>query len=345
MNVEAATTLVQHSVRYPNPQMPNRPEFFGLPENSENKKIRSLGRMKLFPEEVQAEVFGDDAKDSPLQKLALIRSRLQGFINTFTIPFANGLANAMPDSKLPAFSALVGQWQKEFNEARSQYLNSYDDLQEESITFWRKHAELYKVTPQQMEDAIRGFFDPIEKFEDKFLFQVLHFNVTTPADIAKEGIPTAEQEAIYEARQKVAQESAAKLREARDQFIVDAVTEMRERATKTFNELKLSVEEDKWNQKSINSVLKFIDQFKDMNFFDDKELEAFLEQQRTMFSQTAKDIKADKSGNMTAGLQKNIDEAIGKLKEMAAADKQEVIKKFQKLGSSRNLEVDIDDEF
>ena len=94
-------TLIVHSVAFPHPSMSNKPEFFGLDATKENiKKFMSLGKMKLFPGEVQERVFGS-MTDSPIHEWELIRSQFQAFVNSYTFAFMN-IGRSLPIAKLPA---------------------------------------------------------------------------------------------------------------------------------------------------------------------------------------------------------------------------------------------------
>jgi hypothetical protein len=327
-------TLVHHAVRYPDPRMPNTPDIFGLNDvdftTEHRKKLMSLGRMRLFPEEVCAEVFGSQ-EASALHKLGLIRSRLQTFIDTFTVSFLNGAANALADTKLPEFTEMVASFKSQFEDAQREYLDHYQDLIETSVEFWRKKSSMYHITPDQMDNAIRNYLPTSDKLEKKFCFDVIHFQITSPVKMTLNEID-AQYVAQVQARNEIAEAAATQLEEEVESFKEEWITGLREKAKETMTNLVNAIEANKWNQKSINAATKWIDNILGpMNLFNDTELQQFMNNTKAeLLSMNAQDVKKDES--LQDRIKTLLGEKVDELNTMVEADKQEIIDNFGKIG-------------
>jgi hypothetical protein len=300
-------TLVFHAVRFPDLAMPNKPETFGLDPAKHNKKIMSLGRMKLFPDEVLKNAH-IDIKESALYKLKLIRSRLQSYIDQYTFPFMNGLARAIPNEKLAEFNSIIQDLQTQFNVAKGQYLAASDTLLDLSTSFWKKKSHDLGVSEEQIAQGIASMASKL--CDSAFLFEVTHFAITSPENIEIQTMDDEEVE-MLQARQEVVKASMADLQVSMTEFKHQVLIDLRVKYQEAFNSLLASLQSGKFNQKSINSVLKLMDDFKNLNIMDDKELERVIDDSKSSLSKTAaKTIKTDAqvSKEFTQFLNKKIEE-------------------------------------
>jgi len=322
-------TLVFHSVRFPDPSLPNKPEFFNVPDVSKN--VMSFGRIKLFNDDVLTEVFGSKT-DNPLYEMRLIRSRLQAFIDQFTFSYMNGLGNALPDAALVAFRTIVDDLAVEFELQQAKYQDRYPQLKEASKAYFGAKPELYHgVTSSEMKAAIEAKLNSYSySIEDKFLFQVTHFEVK-PVEMEMTQSDIAEKQVQIEARNEIAKKAGADFGKMINEFQATVRKDLRDSAVKAFEDLLNSINEEKWNQKSINAVLKYCDKFKKLNFLNDKELEKFLDKQKEALNTiSAQEVK--KTDGSVSSFQGMVSESVGELKKMANEEKQAFKDSFGSMG-------------
>jgi hypothetical protein len=88
------------------------------------------------------------------------------------------------------------------------------------------------------------------------------------------------------------------------------------------------------HQKTLNRLVRFIDQFKQMNFANDVEMERQLERVRTeLLSKTAEEYRDSSTARhrLTAGLQQLAAQA----RQLAKQDATELVDRFGELGRRR----------
>lgn len=330
-------TLLIHSVAFPHPTMGNKPEMFGIDATSVDiKKFMSLGACKLFPEEVQREVFGS-LENSPIHKWELIRSRFQAFISSYTFEFMHGAARSLPAAKLPACTALEDRLRSEGEAAKEDYIEHYDELKEASIRFWRARHEFYQISPDQMEQAVRNSFPSLSKIRNHFNFNVIYMEMRAPELLGQfNEIDAMEKQEVLEARNRVAREAGHKLKEEVDSFIGDVAQDLENKTKAALQSLQESIKSGKWNQKSINSVLSFAESFKEINFIGYTDLQAFMDEFKTQLQgYNARDVKADEG--LQESLSNFLDESVGQLEEIAEQDKADILSSFGNMGSGRKV--------
>lgn len=332
----ALQTLMIFSIGFPHPSMTNRPEFFGLEATNENiKKFMSLGKMKLFPEEVQKEIFGSMA-ESPIHEWELIRSQFQGFVANYTFLIFEKI-RSLPVAKLPACTELERVLTLRGMEAKNKYISHYDELKEASVKFWREHSHLYHIDADDMEQAIRNAFPTKAQIEDRFKFRVTYFELKSPETIgALSEVDALERQAVIEACDQVAKEAGHKIQEEVDSFIKDVASDLEQKTKSALSSLIESIKSGKWNQKSINSVLKFAQEFEQINFIGYSDLQVFMDDMKVKLeTYKASDVKED--ADMQTQLNELLETSVCQLNEMAERDKAEVLAGFGNLGKKRKV--------
>ena len=329
-DISQLITLVFHSVKFPDPSLPNKPEFFDIKDPGKN--IMSFGRIKLFNDEILHTMF-TNKQNSPIYKMKLIRSRLQAFIDTYTFPYMNGLGNALPDPALQNFTEIVKDLNKQYKDARELYTNSWSELRERCISYYGARPELYPgITEAQMKEAItRKLLTYTNSLDSKFRFQVTHFNVK-PIDMSMEESDVAEKQVQIDARNEVAHKAGQDFNKMINDFQNEVKHDLRTQTVGVFNDLLEAIEKDQWNQKSINAVLKYIDKFKKLNFLNDQDLENFLDSsKKKMTILSAQEVK--KSNGSIDNLHDMVEGAVGELKKFAANEKSKIADGFGAMGN------------
>ena len=154
--------------------------------------------------------------------------------------------------------------------------------------------------------------------------------------LQREFITTAEQQVIIQARQRAANEAAAKIRADTEVFVADCVASLREQTATLCDEMLTSIQtsETGVHQKTLNRLVRFIDQFKQMNFANDTEMEQQLETVRQeLLTRTAEEYRdsATARSRLVAGLTRLGAEA----RSLAQQDASELVQRFGTLGQRK----------
>jgi hypothetical protein len=88
------------------------------------------------------------------------------------------------------------------------------------------------------------------------------------------------------------------------------------------------------HQKTLNRLVNFMDEFKQLNFMGDQDLEARLEEVRKQFlGRTAEEYRDDDKARLR--LQQGIKNLADTAREMAHADAREIVERFGQMGRRR----------
>jgi hypothetical protein len=312
--------LINVSVRYWRGCKKLKPEDLGLDPGNISDRLISLGHKRLLPKEATA-------------ALGLIESRAHALIESNTFPFLNGLAHFLPNTKLEEVTAKLSELETQFHEAKHSFIRSYEPLRRPAMEEWKAMAGKLVKDPDRLLAVIESSFPPAERLERFFGFEVQLFQIAVPERLGLDLVSLAEQNEVIEARQKAVQEAASKIRQATESFVGECVASLREQTAVLCEEMLHSIKTSDTgvHQKTLNRLIKFIDQFKQMNFANDSVMEAELERVRKeLLSRTAEEYRDDKfaRGRLTAGLA----QLAGTARQLAGADATALVQRFGEMG-------------
>jgi hypothetical protein len=139
------------------------------------------------------------------------------------------------------------------------------------------------------------------------------------------------------ARQQAAREAGAKIRSDVESFVAECVSSLREQTATLCEEMLQSINSGKTDgvhQKTLNRLVRFIEQFKQMNFANDTAMEEQLEAvRRELLSRTALEYRDSQSAQrkLRQGLTALADTA----RELAKEDTSELVQNFGQMGRRR----------
>lgn len=313
--------LINVSVRYWRAHKKLRAEDIGLEPDKVSARLISLGHKRLLPKEATA-------------ALALVESRAHSLVEANTFPFLNGLAHFVPNAKLGEVTAKLKALEAEFWLAKNQFVSQYGKLRDAALVEWRTMAGNLSDDPARVVAAIEAAFPPAPTLERKFGFDTQLFQIAVPERLGLDLLNLGDQENLVQARQQAAREAAAKIREQTQSFIAECVTSLREQTATLCAEMLQSSRtgETGVHQKTLNRLIKFIEQFKAMNFVGDAEMEQQLETvRRELLSRTAEEYRTGGSSaraTLESGLAKLADTA----RELARQDATALVQRFGGLG-------------
>lgn len=312
--------LIKVSVSYWRGQKKLRPEDIGLERKDLSDRLISLGHKRLLPKDC-------------LQELALIEGRAHALVEGNTFPFLNGLGHFLPNAKLAEVTAKLEDLEREFWAAKEGFLKKYSSLRQGASREWRKMAEKLVKDPEQLVATIEASFPYPEHMDRYYAFDVQLFQIALPKHMAAELVSAAEAQAVIEARQKAAQEAGKKIRADVESFVADCVASLREQTAQLCEDMLSSINNSETgvHQKTLNRLVRFIDQFRSMNFANDSVMEQQLENvKKELLSKTAEEYRD--SAVARARLKQGLSTLANQARQLARQDSTELVQRFGELG-------------
>ncbi len=312
--------LIKVSVSYWRGHKKLRAEDIGLEKKQISDRLISLGHKRLLPKEA-------------LSGLALVEGRAHALIEGNTFPFLSGLGHFLPNSKLEEITARLEELEKEFWAARDAFLKKYASLRENASKEWRKMAEKLVKDPDRLVAAIESSFPLPERMDKYYGFEKHMFQISMPKHMAAELVSASERQAVMEARQKAAANAEAKIRAGVETFVADCVASLREQTAQLCDEMLQSINtcETGVHQKTLNRLVKFVDQFKAMNFVNDSVMEQQLETvKKELLSKTAEEYRDNAYAR--SKLRNGLAQLANQARQLARQDATELVHRFGELG-------------
>lgn len=297
-----------------------RPEDIGLERKALSERLISLGHKRLLPRDC-------------LQELALIEGRAHALIDYHTFPFLNGLGHFLPNAKVEDVMGRLEGLKREFWAAKGTFLDRYASLRESASREWRVMAENLVKNPDELVETIEQSFPYPSRMERYYAFNIQCFQIALPEGLAAEMVAAGDQRAVVEARQRAAVEAQSRIREEVETFVGDCVASLREQTAVLCEEMLGSINgsENGVHQKTLNRLVRFIDQFKGMNFANDRVMEEQLEQvRRELLSRTAGEYRD--SATARARLKQGLSRLASGARQLAGQETAGLVQRFGELG-------------
>jgi len=312
--------LINVSVRYWRATKKLDAEDLGLDPDSVEERLISLGHKRLIPKE-------------SLQAFALIEGRSHALIEASTFPFLNGLGHFLPNARLQETTDKLAQLEQEFMAEKAGFLDRYSETRVQALAEWREAAARLVRDPDRLVAAIEESFPRPEKMGRAFGFTTQLFQVKVPEALGLDPVTLADQQDVIRARESAAQQAAESIHRGVENFVSDCVASLREQTASLCEDMLTSMRSGKTgvHQKTLNRLVKFIDEFKSLNFAGDRELEAQLERVRQEFlTRTAEDYRDSEyyRRKLREGLHSLADTA----RDMAQQGSRDLVEQFGRMG-------------
>ena len=315
--------LINVSVRYWRATKKLNPEDLGLNPDQIAERFISLGHKKLLPKE-------------KLEPLALIEGRAHALIETSTFPFLHGLGHFLPNTKLEEVTGKLNVLEREFQQAKGSFLSQYAELRKAACDDWLQAARLLVPDPERVVATIEASFPNLATMEQAFGFAVQLFQIRAPESLDLALVSLAEHQEVIRAREAAAQAAAQQIHQGAQNFVADCVASLRQQTSELCQEMLESMRTGKTgvHQKTLNRLIRFIDQFKQMNFVGDQEMEAQLEHVRQEFLvRTAEDYRDDPAAQTR--LQQGLQGLAETARALAGQESRELVERFGQLGQRK----------
>src|SRR6266404_4100003 len=307
--------LISVSVRYWRGCKKLNAEDLGLDSRKVSDRLISLGHKRLLPKDATAQ-------------LSLIEGRAHALVEGNTFPFLNGLAHFVPNTKLGDVTGKLKELEKEFWQAKEAFLKCYGSLRENAAKEWQTMAKKLVSDPDRLVATVEASFPTVGHMDRFFGFDIQLFQIAAPERLGLDTLALGDQEQLIRARQQAAQEAAQKIHADAEAFVADCVATLRDQTAALCQEMLESINtcETGVHQKTLNRLVKFIDQFKSMNFVNDQEMDQQLETVRKeLLTRTAEEYRdsAKARNQLVAGLSQLRNSA----RQMATQDAAELVQR------------------
>jgi hypothetical protein len=315
--------LIKVSIRYWRGCKKLKAEDIGLKRADVSDRLISLGHKRLLP------------KDT-LAHLALIEGRAHALIESNTFPFLNGLGHFLPNARLSEVTAKLKELETEFWKAQQQFLKKYSSLRLSAAKEWRTMAQNLVKDPEQLVATIEASFPFPEQMQRYYGFDMQQFQISLPERINLQVLDFGEQQEIIAARQKAATEASDKIKLDVESFVGDCVASLREQTAQLCEEMlnSINTSETGVHQKTLNRLVRFIDQFKQMNFANDSVMEQQLENVRKeLLSKTAEEYRDSKYARTQ--LKQGLTGLANHARRLAKQNSSDLVQRFGQLGNRK----------
>lgn len=312
--------LLNVSVRFWRGCKKLRAEDIGLNPDNVSDRLISLGHKRLLPKDATA-------------GLGLVEGRAHALVEANSFPFLNGLAHFLPNTKLEEVTNKLKVLEEEFWDAKAEFIKKYAKLRERAATEWRAMAQKLVTDPDRVVATIEAAFPAPHRMDRFFSFETQLFQIAVPERLGLDVVTVAAQQSLMQARLQAAQAASQQIHDGVERFVADCVSALREQTAVLCQEMleSINTSETGVHQKTLNRLVNFIDQFKQMNFVNDVEMEQRLQQVRQeLLTRTAEQYRdsAAARARLVNGLSKLRDQA----NQMARENATELVQRFGEMG-------------
>lgn len=312
--------LINVSVRYWRGCKKLRPEDLGLKKSQVSNRLISLGHKRLMPKEALAD-------------LALIEGRAHSLIDQNTFPFLNGLGHFLPNACLDEVVTKLKELESDFWKAKEAFMEHYASHRDDALKEWEREAGKLTAHVNPFMIAIESSFPMAHALEKQFGFSWTLFQISLPESCGLDAVDFEDQQVVAAARRVAAAEAGRKIRQETEQFVADCVASLREQTAILCDEMLQSIRtsETGVHQKTLNRLVRFIDQFRSMNFVDDQVMEQQLENvRRELLSRTAEEYRDSRAARQR--LVQGLTSLSNHARQLAQADTSSLVQRFGELG-------------
>jgi DNA anti-recombination protein RmuC len=159
------------------------------------------------------------------------------------------------------------------------------------------------------------------------------FQIAVPERLGVDVVALADHQKLMQVRQEAAQRASHQIHQGVERFVADCVAALREQTAQLCDEMLQSINESETgvHQKTLNRLVRFIDEFKEMNFVNDTEMEQRLQAVRKeLLTKTAEEYRDNASARakLVNGLSRLREQA----NQLARGDATDLVQRFGEMG-------------
>jgi hypothetical protein len=218
------------------------------------------------------------------------------YVNSFDFPLVSQ-AHFVPKAKYIEVYTKLNELRTEYMKMVDEFIEKYEDYKKEAIEFYQENqatvsiSDLEKLYPS--EAALRK----------KFYFEIVSFEIALPAEFTELNLQNeinrelldndAKKQALQNYKQQYDKQITTHMAKIGD-FVSDVTNTLRSKIVEHCSVALTKIQEKKVvSESNIRTLLKHIQEFRDMNFVDDKTIEAELNKVEGLLT-GGKDLATDK---------------------------------------------------
>lgn len=235
-----------------------------VPENVELPDLFKLGRKRLV-------------KDDIYNGFKFIESRARRYLERNSFNFLAADAHFVPLNKVPDVLADLYEYQAQFNAKADDFVQNYEAYKEQTLKEYEK-----------FRSSLLPYYPDVNTLRPRFYFEVSMFQISLPEKVEgvdlqsvliERNVATEKRAQIEAEMEKHLARQKAEMGQKIYGFVGECVTALRENVYKTSKLIaeKLAKNEPV-NSKNLTSLRNLVNQFESLNFFNDSEVGAALNQ-------------------------------------------------------------------
>lgn len=257
-------------------------------------------------------------KPSVYNKFKSIEQRIRKYLytNSFDFPLVSQ-AHFVPKAKYVEVYKKLNEMRSEYLGMVDEFLLKYEDYKKEALEFYKEHTDTVNIV------NLEAYYPSLEAVKKKFYLDIVSFEIALPAafnelnlqdEINRELLDNeAKQKALANYREEYNKQIDTHMSKIND-FVGEVTSTLRSKIVE-----HCTVALHKINKKevvsdaNIKTLLKHIQEFRQMNFVDDKAVEAELSKVEKLIS-GEKDFSKDKDA--ISMLQQHLNSVVNEAKTM-----------------------------
>lgn len=245
------------------------------------------------------------------------RARNYLYSHSFSFPLVPQ-AHFVPRGKYLEVNKKLNEYKKEFLELKEEFVNKYHEYKQHALDYYAQHSDQLNI------ESIEALYPDITFVSNKFSFEIVSFEIKLPTEFAAVDIHTevAREIAADVAKRETAEEYQAEYKSQLEthmgkinQFVGEVIDTLRSKVIEHCSiVLKKIKKKDVVTDASIKMLMNQINEFRSLNFVEDKAIENELSKVEKLLV-SGNDFSKDKDAVME--LQTCLNSVIDEAKNMS----------------------------
>lgn len=237
-------------------------------------------------------------KDSVYNTFKTLEQKIRNYLynNSFSFPLVSQ-AHFVPKTRYLEVQKKLEEFKEQYMRLANEFFDNYENYKQQALDFYDQHKDTVSV-------ELAPYYPPLADIKKKFYMDIFSYEISLPTVFGEVDIhDEIEREKIHdEVKSQVSQQYQQDYRKQVDshmskigEFVGEVTSTLREKIVEHCSvALEKINEKQVVSNKSINTLLKHIQNFRDMNFVDDKTIEDELNKVEGLIK-TQKDFTTDKN--------------------------------------------------
>lgn len=201
------------------------------------------------------------------------------YVNSFDFPLVSQ-AHFVPKAKYLDVYTTLDKMRVEFMQMVEEFVEKYEDYKKEAIAYYQEHKDTVSV------DDLEKYYPSVANVRSKFYFDIVSFEIALPAEFKELNLQDeidreiagneAKRKALEGYKTEYSKQITTHMAKIND-FVGEVTATLRTKIVEHCSTALQKInKKEVVSESSIRTLLKHIQEFRDMNFVDDKTVEAEL---------------------------------------------------------------------